>query len=127
MTYNVNDLHGVWENLDDDSLLTLEENGDFKLTPGDDGSVTADQRINVSNGISGKWTVEDGEIKLRIDLRSMRLSSPSRFAAIGAAIFTFLLRSAGEREIVIGKLTHLTGTDLWIEKSQGIVTKFRKN
>ena len=31
-----------------------------------------------------------------------------------------------EREIVYGEITHLTGTDLWIENPQGEVTKFQK-
>jgi len=125
MTYDVKDLHGVWVNLDDDSLLRLEEGGDFKLTPSDDSSVTVARGINVI-GISGRWAVEDGKFKLSVDLRSMRLSSTSRLMAIGAAIFSILLRLVKERKIVYGEITRLTGTDLWIENSQGNITKFQK-
>ena len=40
MTYDVRDLYGVWVNLDDNSLLELEEGGDFRLTHADDSPVT---------------------------------------------------------------------------------------
>jgi len=126
MTYDVGDLHGVWANLDDDSLLELEEDGDFKLTSAGDGPVAVSRRVNAVSGVSGKWTLEDGEFKITINLRSMRLSSPSWFMAISVAVFSFLLRFAKEREMIYGKITHLTGTDLWIENSQGIVNKFQK-
>ena len=126
MTYDVRDLYGVWVNLDDNSLLELEEGGDFRLTHADDSPVVVEQRINAVNGISGKWTADDGELRLSINLRSMTLSSPSRVMAIGAAMLSFLLRFVKDREVNIGKITHLTGTDLWAEGSQRKITKFRK-
>ena len=126
MAYDVRDLHGAWTNIDDDSLLKLEEDGNFKLTPPDDSPETADRWSDMVNSISGKWTIEDGKFKLSVDLRSMRFSPHSRFMAIGLAIFSFLLRFVKEKEIVNGKIMQLTATDLWIEDSQGGVTKFQK-
>ena len=126
MTYDVRDLHGVWINLDDDSLLKLAEDGNFKLTSPDNGPEAADRWTDMGNSISGKWAIEGGQFKLSADPRSMRFSPTSRFMAIGLAIFSFLSRFVKEKEIVNGKITRLTATDLWIEDSQGEVAKFQK-
>ncbi len=126
MTYDVRDLHGVWVNLDDNSLLKLEEDGNFKITPSDDSPETAGRWVNMINSMSGKWAIEDDKIKLSVDPRSMKFSPPSRFMAIELAIFSFLLRFVKEKEIVNGKITQLTATDLWIEDPRGEVTKLQK-
>ena len=126
MTYAERDLYGIWENLDDDSLLMLEGDGDFKLTPAGDDLVEVNRWINVVGGTSGKWTIEDGKLKLSVDFRSLKLSSPYRFIAIGFAMLSFLLRFLKDSEIVCDEITHLTGADLWIENPQGKVTKFKK-
>jgi hypothetical protein len=125
MTYDVRDLPGVWVSADDGSLLALEEGGDFRLTSAGDSPVTAGQRVNVAS-LGGKWTVADGQLRLTADLRSVKFSSPSRLKAIGLAMTSFLLRFARQKEIVDGRITHLTGTDLWVEDAQGEVAKFQK-
>jgi hypothetical protein len=84
MTYDVGNLHGAWENLDDDSMLELDAGGDFRLTPASDSSVSGDQWVNVVGDISGKWKVDDSKLKLSVDLRSVRLSSSSRLTRFGA-------------------------------------------
>ena len=57
MTYDAGNLHGAWENLDEDSVLTLNAGGDFRLTPPSDDLVSDALRISVVGDISGKWEV----------------------------------------------------------------------
>jgi hypothetical protein len=126
MAYDARNLPGAWENLDDDSILKLDAGGDFSLTPASDSSVSGDQLIDVVGGISGKWEANDNKLKLSVDLRSVRLSSSSRLTRFGLTVFSFLLRFVDARDIVDDKITRLTDTDLWLESSNGKVTKFRK-
>jgi hypothetical protein len=122
----VENLHGAWENLDEDSLLTLNAGGDFRLTPPSDDLVSDTLRISVVGDISGKWEVSDGKLKAIIDLRSIKLSSPSRMTRFGLTVVSFLLRFFRERAMFDDKITRLTDTDLWLESSNGTGTKLRK-
>ena len=126
MTYDAGNLHGAWESLDDDSLLKLEAGGDFRITPGDDGVVSDDPSVFAVGDISGKWKVNDGKLKISVDPRSVRLSSSSRLKRFGLTVFSFLLRFTRARDMFDDKIVRLTDTDLWLEGSNGIVTKFRK-
>lgn len=126
MTYDTGNLHGAWENLDDDSILKLDAGGDFRLTPGDDGPVSDDESVKLVGDISGKWEINDSRLKISVDPRSVRLSSPSRLKQFGLTVFSFLLRFTHARDVFDDKIIRLTDTDLWLERSNGIVTKFRK-
>lgn len=126
MTYDAGNLHGAWENLDDDSILRLEADGDFRLTPGSDSPVSDDPSVSLVGDISGKWEVNDSRLKLSVDPRSVRLTSPSRLKRLGLAVFSFLLRFTHARDMFDDKITRLTDTDLWLESPNGKVTKFRK-
>ena len=126
MTYDAESLRGAWENLDDDSILKLEAGGDFRLTPGDDGPVSDDPSVKLVGDLSGKWEINDSRLKLSVDPRSVRLASSSRLKQFGLVVFSFLLRFTHARDIVDDKITRLTDTDLWLESSNGEVTKFRK-
>ena len=126
MTFDARNLHGAWENLDDDSVLKLDAGGDFRLTPGDDGPVSDDPSVILVGDISGKWEVYDSKFKLSVDPRSVRLSSTSRLKRLGLTVFSFLLRFTRARDMFDDKIVRLTDTDLWLESSNGIVTKFRK-
>jgi len=126
MAYDAGNLHGAWENLDDDSVLRLEAGGDFRLTPGSDGPVSDDPSVSLVGDISGKWKVSDSRLKISVDPRSVRLSATSRLKRLGLAVFSFLLRLTRARDIFDDKITRLTDTDLWLEGPNGKVTKFRK-
>ncbi len=126
MTYDAGNLHGAWENLDDDSVLKLEAGGDFRLTPGDDGVVSDDRSVFAVGDMSGKWEVSDSRLKISVAPRSVRLSSSSWWKRLGLTVFTFLLRFTHARDMFDDKITRLTDTDLWLESPNGIVTKFRK-
>jgi hypothetical protein len=126
MTYDAGNLHGAWENLDDDSILKLGAGGDFRLTPGSASPVSDDPSVSVVGDISGKWEVNDSRLKLSFDLRSVKFSSPSRLKRLGLTVFSFLLRFTHGRDIFDDKITRLTDTDLWLENPNGEVTKFRK-
>src|ERR1700733_9573523 len=126
MTFDVANLHGAWESLDEDGMLTLDVGGDFRFTPPSDTSLSGDQLVDIVGAISGKWKIDDGKLKLNVDLRSVRFSSSSWLMRFGLKIFTFLLRFFDERDIVDDKVTCLTATDLWLENSNGKVSKFRK-
>ena len=126
MTYDAGNLHGAWENLDEDSILTLDAGGDFRLTLPSDSSVSDALRISVVGDISGKWEVNDSKLKVSVNLRAIRLSSPSRLTRFGLAVLPFLLRFFHARDMFDDEITRLTDTDLWLENSNGRVTKFRK-
>ena len=125
MTYDAADLHGAWEDLDNEGIITLNADGDFRLTPANDSPMSTEQ-VNVVGDIRGKWEVNDSKLKLSVDPRSVKLSSPSRLTRLGLAAFSFLLRFAHERVIMDDEITRLTDTDLWLERSDGTVTKLRK-
>ena len=126
MTYDAGNLHGAWENLDDDSVLRLEAGGGFRLTPGSDSPVSDDPSVNLVGDIRGKWEVNDSRLKISVDPRSVRLSSSSRLKRVGLTVFSFLLRLTHARDMFDDKITRLTDTDLWLESPNGTVTKFRK-
>jgi hypothetical protein len=128
VTYSPKDLLGVWVFLEDDSRLTIEEDGSFELTPtGADGSMTVGRWVLAISAMRGRWLLEDdGKLMLRVDPRSMRLSSTSRIASAGIALFSFLTRFVKEKEIVHGTITRLTAADLWVEGSQGKIDKLRR-
>jgi hypothetical protein len=126
MTYDAGNLPGAWENLDDESLLKLDADGDFRLTPAIDSSVSGHQLVDMVAAISGKWEVYDGKLKLSVDPRSVELSSSSRLARFGLKVFSFLSRFVAVKDMFDDKITRLTDTDLWLEGSNGKVTKFRK-
>ena len=126
MTYDAGSLHGVWENLDDNSVLKLDAGGDFRLTPGSDGPVSDDPSVSLVGDVYGKWQENDSRLKISVDPRSVRLSSSSRLKRLGLAVFSFLLRYTRARDIFDDKITRLTDTDLWLESPNGKVTKFRK-
>jgi hypothetical protein len=126
MTYDAGNLHGAWENLDDGSILTFDAGGDLRVTPVNDRSVSDALRISVVGDISGKWEVNDSKLKVSVNLRSIRLSSPSRLTRFGITILSFLSRFVHAPDMFDDKITRLTDTDLWLEDSNGSVTKFRK-
>jgi len=126
MTYDAGSLHGVWENLDDNSVLKLDAGGDFRLTPGSDGPVSDDPSVSLVRDVYGKWLENDSRLKISVDPRSVRLSSSSRLKRLGLAVFSFLLRYTRARDIFDDRITRLTDTDLWLESPNGKVTKFRK-
>lgn len=96
------------------------------MTPPSDDLVSDALRISVVGDISGKWEVSDGKLKAIVNLRSIKLSSPSRLTRFGLTVVSFLLRFFRERAMFDDKITRLTDTDLWLENSNGTVTKFRK-
>jgi len=126
MTYDAGNLHGAWENLDDGSILSLDAGGDFRVTPPSDSLVSDALRVSVVGDVSGKWEVSDSKLKVSINLRSIRLSSPSRLTRFGITIFSFLSRFFHAPDMFDDEITRLTDTDLWLENSNGRVTKFRK-
>jgi hypothetical protein len=126
MTYDAGKLYGAWEDLEEDSILTLDASGDFRLTPPSDSTISDALKISVVGDISGKWEVNDSKLKVSINLRSIRLSSPSRLTRFGLAVLSFLLRFFHPRDMFDDEITRLTDTDLWLENGHGSVTKFRK-
>jgi hypothetical protein len=127
MTYDAGNLHGAWENLDDGSILSFDAGGDFRVTPSDDDRLVSDAlRISVVGDVSGKWEVNDSKLKVSVNLRSIRLSSPSRLTRFGITILSFLSRFVHAPDMFDDKITRLTDADLWLEDSNGSVTKFRK-
>ena len=126
MTYDAGNLHGAWENLDDDSILKLEAGGDFRLTPGDDGVVSDDRSVFAVGDMSGKWEVSNSRLKVSVDPRSVRLSSSSWWKRLGLTVFSFLLRLTRARDMFDDEIIRLTDTDLWLESPNRIVTKFLK-
>ena len=127
MTYDVANLGGAWQNLDDYSVLELDPSGDFRLTPASGGSLSGSELIAIVSTLSGKWTLDSGKLKLRVNLGSVKLSSSSWWMRFGLKIGSFMLRFFGERNIFHEEVTRLTATDLWLESSHGVVSKFSKN
>jgi hypothetical protein len=126
MTYDAGNLHGTWENLDDDSLLKLDAGGDFRVTSATDMSVSGNKLIDIVGDISGKWEVNDSKLKLSVDPRSVKFISSSRLMRFGLTAFSFLLRFVHVKDMFDDEITLLTDTELWLESSNGVVTKFRK-
>ena len=127
MTYDVANLGGAWQNLDDYSVLELDPSGDFRLTPASGSSLSGSELIAIVSTLSGNWTLDGGKLKLSVNLGSVKLSSSSWWMRFGLKIGSFMLRFFGERNIFHEEVTRLTATDLWLESSHGVVSKFSKN
>lgn len=126
MEYDLKKLYGSWYDSENDNILKLDSDGDFKITIVSDGSRGMDLFVKAFGSVRGSWKVESGKLILHADLRSMRPMAWLRLIPFGMSVFSIVLRISGEDRLVEDKIIRLTGKDMWLEEEKGYVTKYSK-
>jgi hypothetical protein len=126
MSYDVKKLYGTWENLSNNNILRLDEDGDFKLTPLGGGPESEHPIMKALGNTRGAWGINGNKLRIRIDPRSIGLFSPLRLVLLLDTADSVISRLTGAINLHDDKITRLTDTELWLERSDGDAIKYRK-
>jgi hypothetical protein len=126
MSYDVKKLYGTWENLGNNNILRLDEDGGFKLTPLGGGPESETLIMKAFGNTRGAWEINGNKLRIRIDPRSIGLFSPLRLVLLLDTDNSVISRLTGAINLHDDKIIRLTDTELWLERPDEDDIKYRK-